>query len=305
VDTAEHLARYFAFFGQHYPVQVTYFGQVYAHAPWHYPLVMTLITTPPLVLALAVAGLLSRGRPDGEAADDWSQSLIGLRRAALALMAWAVVVHILPSSLPDSPKYNGVRLLLPLFPPLMVLAAAGFGWVARALVKPLASSLEEERLRVMALMVLALLPLLAATARSHPYGMSYYNALIGGTQGAVARGMEATYWGETFAAALPWLNQHAPDNAQVWINVPGFVSSMAMYQGLGRLRPDLKLTGGPEALREADLCVVVNKPTEWGPEARGLVEAGGALYTEELGGAPLTWVFPGPKGTGQTEGAQP
>lgn len=305
VDSVERLARYFAFFGQHYAVQVTYFGEVYARAPWHYPLVMTAITTPPMVLALAVAGLCSRGQADGEAGADWSQSLGGLRSAALALMAWAVIVHIVPGSLPDSPKYNGVRLFLPVFPPLMVLAAAGFGLLARAAVRPLASSLEEERPRVMALMVLALLPLLAVTARTHPYCLSYYNAFIGGPSGAVARGMEATYWGETYAAALPWLNQHAPEGAQVWINVPGFVSSMALYQGFGKLRSGLELTGGREALGQADLCVVVNKPTEWGPEARGLVRAGGALYTEELGGAPLTWVFPGPHWGQQTEGVRP
>ncbi len=305
VEPLQHLGRYLSFFGKHYPVQVTYFGHVYARAPWHYPLVMTAITTPPLVLVLAVAGLAGRGRPEGEPAGDWSESLVGLRRAALALMAWAFLMHILPGSLPGSPKYNGVRLFLPVFPPLMVLAAAGFGWLARAAVRPLASSLEEERPRVMVLMVLALLPMLAATAWTHPYGLSYYNALIGGTRGAVERGMEATYWGETYAAALPWLNQHAPQGAKVWINVPGFVSSMAMYQGFGMLRPDLELTGGPEALQQADLCVVVNKPTEWGPEARGLVAVGGALYVEELGGAPLTWVFPGPRWPDRTEGVQP
>lgn len=305
VEPLAHLGRYLAFFGRHYPVQVSYFGQIYARAPWHYPLVMTAITTPPLVLVLAVAGLLSRGGPEGEPADDWSQSLIGLRRAALVLMGWAVLIHILPGALPGSPKYNGVRLFLPIFPPLMVLAAAGFGYLARVAVRPLAGSLAEERPRVMVLMVGALLPLLAATARTHPYGLSYYNVLIGGTRGAVQRGMEATYWGETYVAALPWLNQHAPQGAKVWINVPGFVSSMAMYQGFGMLRPDLELTGGPEAFQQAELCVVVNKPTEWGPEARGLVAKGGALYVEQLGEAPLTWIFPGPHWSHQTEGASP
>lgn len=293
-DTAARVVRYLAFFGKHYPVAVTYFGHVYDRAPWHFPLVMTLITTPPVVLGLGVVGVL-RGRLTPGPSPRGVEGSNGNGQKApvlVALMVWGFVVNILPSCLPGSPKYNGVRLFLPVFPYLAVLAALGWRVVADW-VGTRVTALETWKLRALLLLV-GLVPLLMATAYSHPWGMSYYNALIGGPKGAVARGMEATYWGETFAAALPFLNEKAPPEAKVWINVAGFVSTVRMYQSFGMLRPDLELTAGPQGLAEAQLAVVANKPTEWGPEARELVARGQALYTEELSGAPLVWVFSGP-----------
>jgi 4-amino-4-deoxy-L-arabinose transferase-like glycosyltransferase len=308
-DTASRVARYFSFFGKHYPVAVTYFGQVHGVAPWHFPLVMLLITTPVIVLALSAVGLgrlFCRARactapwagwgperpPFGPS--DGADRRLHWHRAALALMGWAVLVNILPSSLPSSPKYNGVRLFLPVFVPLIILAAAGFGYLARLIAAKLAHSARESRLILGLILIIALAPCLYVTTKSYPYGMSYYNFLIGGTRGAIARGMEATYWGDTFYAAVPWLNEKAPQGSQVWINVVGYVSTMQMYQSFGALRPDLKITGGDEAFGRADYCVVANKSTEYGKFGQELVRSGKVLYTQDLDGVPLVWVFEGP-----------
>jgi len=206
-------------------------------------------------------------------------------------MLWAVIVNLVPAMLPASPKYNGVRLFLPVFAPMMVLAAGGFGWLARAVAAKLAQDLRERRLVLTLLLLLALLPQVYMTMSVHPFGMSYYNCLIGGLHGAAAKGMEPTYWGDAFYAAAPWLNEHAPQEAKVWISVFGFVSSMQIYQQFGLLRPDLRLTGGDEAFRTADLLVVMNKPTEMGDLAKGAVGAGKPLYVRELDGVPLVWVM--------------
>ena len=311
-DTLGRLARYFSFFGKHYPVGVTYFGHVYSVAPWHFPLVMLLITTPIILLLFSGVGI-SRlycragactppardAKADGGVQAPAPQSDVSSRnwqRAAIALMTWAAFVNILPNSLPSSPKYNGVRLFLPIFVPLVILAAAGFGWLARALAARLASSAREMRLVLGLLLVLALAPGLYATAKTYPFGMSYYNSLLGGTKGAVARGMEATYWGDTFLAAAPWLNEKAAPGAEVWINVVGYVSTMQMYQQFGLLRQDLKITGGDEAFRHADYCVVINKSTEYGRLGQELVQRGKVLYTQDLDSVPLVWVFAGERG---------
>ena len=342
-DTCARLARYFSFFGKHYPVAVTYFGQVHSVAPWHFAIVMLLLTTPLTVLILAVIGAVSvcrarartapspapssplegpaisrpavpspatishgkhleqptagrvvPGPSNGNGPDGAAQvRALHWQRAALALMVWAVIMNLLPSSLPSSPKYNGVRLFLPVFVPLIILAASGFSFLARGLSAKLALGVRETRLVLGLLLVVVLVPGLYATAKTYPFGMSYYNAILGGTKGAVARGMEATYWGDTFAAALPWLNEKAPQGAQVWINVVGFVSSVQMYQQFGALRPDLKLTGGDEAFPQADFCVVANKSTEYGKLGQELVRSGKVLYTQDLDGVPLVWVFAG------------
>jgi 4-amino-4-deoxy-L-arabinose transferase-like glycosyltransferase len=288
-DTLTRLARYFAFFGKHYPVAVTYFGTRYVVAPWHFGPVMLAITTPPLVLLGAVGGMVAGWRwPRGE-------GLVGWQRAVVGLMGWAVVVNLLPLCLPGSPKYNGERLMLPVFPPLALLAAVGIGALIRQIVQRLEVDARRRKLVAGLAVVLALTPLLRATADSYPWNLSYYNALIGGTAGAVAKGMEATYWGETYAGALPWLNQHAPPGAVVWANIPGFVTSLRMYQGFGMLREDLLIVGGGEAFAQADLWWVVNKPTELGVEGEQAVREGRKLFSADLDGVPLVWVFAGPR----------
>ncbi|MBU0607839.1 MAG: glycosyltransferase family 39 protein [Armatimonadetes bacterium] len=284
-DTTARIARYFSFFVRHYPIGVEYFGQTCNAAPWHYAPVMLAITTPVVVLGLVVVGVARAARGLGEARGPSNGS------GFLLLMLWAVIVNLIPVMLPSSPKYNGVRLFLPVFPPLMVLAAAGFGWAARALAAKLTRDLRERRLVLVLLLLLALLPQVYMTMSVHPFGMSYYNTLIGGLRGAQARGMEPTYWGDAYIVALPWLNEQAPHGARVWVSVAGFVSSVAIYQQFGMLRPDLQLTGGDKAFYGADLYLVMNKPTELGDLGKEIVGAGQALYVKELDGVPLVWVF--------------
>lgn len=320
-DTGARLARYAAFFGQHYPVGVTYFGTNYTYAPWHFAPVMLLITTPPLILFFAASAwvrsaaeyIRSRAAVDGSHVKtienrQWSGK--ELQSAALVLMTWTVVIHLLPLCLPSTPKYNGVRLFLPVFPALAVVAAVGFGFYSRRLMAwleekwrefPAEEMLRRRRLTVGLLLFLAIVPSLYATAMTHPWQMSYYNVGIGGLAGAARAGMEVTYWGETYMAALPWLNQHAPSGAFVWINIPGFASSVAMYQEFGMLRRDLQIVAGPEAFTRADLCVVANKVTEYGEQGALLVAKGTPLFTEEIDGVPLVWVFPGPAHLGLLE----
>ncbi|MEN6402039.1 MAG: phospholipid carrier-dependent glycosyltransferase [Armatimonadia bacterium] len=308
-DTAARVARYFSFFFKHYPVGVMYFGKTYALAPWHFAPVMLLITTPILILLLGAVGVFRTTRSAGvspasvtaplpEAGE--TPALRGWwQRAAGYLMLWALLVNIGPSCLPSSPKYNGVRLFLPVFVPLIILAASGFGFLARKGVAALAKSPREARLLMALCLAAALAPGAWSTANSHPYGMSYYNLLIGGTGGAQARGMEVTYWGDAFYAAVPYLNEKAPQGAKVWISVPGFVSTMQMYQTFGLLRPDLQLTGGDEAFYKADLYVVMNKLTEMGDLAKGIVARENVLYVREVGGAPIVWVLKRPAQAGQ------
>ncbi len=219
-------------------------------------------------------------------------------------MAWAVVVNLLPLCMPTTPKYNGTRLILAVFPPLAVLAAVGLGWGIREVGQRLGLTAERQRWRVAAgvLIMVAVSPLLRATADTYPWNLSYYNAFIGGTPGAVARGMEATYWGETYAGALPWLNEHAPLRARVWANIPGFVTSLRMYQGFGMLRDDLLIEGGSEAFQQADLWWVVNKITELGPEGEQAVREGHLLYSAKTGDVPLVWVFAATRGQGGHKG---
>lgn len=138
-DTLARLGAYLRFHARHWQIAVTYFGRQMAPAPWHYPLVMTVITTPPVTLVAVMMGgvRVIHERAVATGAPTWRerwQDPAWRRRAAGALLGWTLLVNFALNSLPGTPKYNGVRLFQPVFPPLAILAGVGIGWAARVFV---------------------------------------------------------------------------------------------------------------------------------------------------------------------------
>ena len=126
-DTIARLGAYLRFHGQHWQIDVTYFGTKYRTAPWHYPAVMTLVTTPALTLVEAAVGVARtvRERAQCPAIADTRERWADpswRRRAAAALLGWALLVNLALNSLPSTPKYTGVRLFQPVFPLLAIIA---------------------------------------------------------------------------------------------------------------------------------------------------------------------------------------
>jgi len=115
VETIAHLREYLAFHFGHAAYNVWYLGRLWQYAPWHYPFVMTAVTTPVVVVVLALLGIVRT----------FQRRLSGADRVLLLL---GLIVTLAPSALPSSPKYNGVRLFLPAFPFLAALAGGGFAW---------------------------------------------------------------------------------------------------------------------------------------------------------------------------------
>lgn len=299
-DTFSRLGEYLRFHFRHWQIGVTYFGRRYEPAPWHYPTVMTLITVPaPTLLAVAVGAWRVVAEWAGaQQVIDWRERWRNVqwrRRAAAALLGWALLVNYLFNSLPGTPKYNGCRLFLPVFPFFALLAGVGIGWAVRAVLReiekrqPLAGA--RRTVATVLLLSAALVLPLRATIESHPHQLSYYNACIGGLSGAQRHGMEVTYWGETYLHAVPWLNAHAPRGATIWIDPPGMGATIGVYQTLGIMRDDLWRTSGDETLTRADFAVFQNKVTEFSGPARRLLAERTPIVPAELDGVPLIFIF--------------
>jgi len=295
--TGLRLADYLAFHLQHYPVAVSYFGRVSEHQPWHYPLVMTAITTPPVTLALGLLGMglagwglrrrsgVGAGAPTCEGEGEW-------RRSQAALLLLGALFTIGLNCLPSAPKYTGVRLFLPFFAFFAALAAVGFGgiasYVARRLPATRSGLLSPVRAKVL-LAVLALLPAAHVVLGTHPYQLSYYNALIGGTRGAVARGMEATYWGDSYMAACNALASRLRPGETVWVDLPGCQWIIEQY--LKPTRPDLRFSSGAWPPPEASWAIVQNKASEMSPASRALMASGPPVFAADLDGLPLSLLY--------------
>jgi hypothetical protein len=159
-----------------------------------------------------------------------------------------VLVPILALTTGKSMVYDNERLLMHIFPFLAALAGMGFGWLVIGIQRA-ADRMQKPRWAVPATVlavVLAFLPQSISLVRLYPHLLSYYSETVGGIPGAARLGLETTYWCETYAAALPYLNEHAKPGDMIWVD-PLSQNVMVYYQVHGRLRSDVKIAYSPYA----------------------------------------------------------
>jgi 4-amino-4-deoxy-L-arabinose transferase-like glycosyltransferase len=149
--------------------------------PWYY-ISWWLLISSPLVVILGV--LLSlRGRRDD------LLPRLALWFVATLPMAMVVVNH--------STLYDGFRHLLFVYPPLVVIAAAGWSaWLS-------AGRHRWTRGVAAALLAAGLLDVLVYNVRGYPNQTAYFNELVGGAKGAFAR-YDLDHWGNCVFQAVSW-----------------------------------------------------------------------------------------------------
>lgn len=285
-------------------IATEYLGSVYLfRPPWHYPYVWTLVVYPLSLLVATVAGLFAPR----------SGALRGLVLLNMVVLYGAL-------ALPSAPMHDGVRLFLPLFPFYCVLAGTGAvaigEWVTRGL-QARFPSIAERRDLIVALSVVALVaPAALQTAQVHPYQLSYFNALVGGVEGAERRGLEVTNLKEVLnRAVLAELAEVLPPDARV---DPGFfIEEVCFYQAVGWVpaawsvetqlsnpdgTDDIALAcEGPESFAtvaldrkaaSADFVFVLNRKAQWRRTETALVGFGGPpMLSVSLEGVPLMMVY--------------
>jgi 4-amino-4-deoxy-L-arabinose transferase-like glycosyltransferase len=219
---------------EHWKIGQWYLGKLYMPPPWHFPFVMTWAVVPLTLTVLYWIGIVRAGWKWREA-----DSLGGL----LFINA---LVPLLALTTGKSMVYDNDRLFMPTFPFLAALAGMGFGWLVIG-IRRAADRMQKPRwaVRVTVLAaVLAFLPQSISLVRLYPHLLSYYSETVGGIPGAARLGLETTYWCESYAAAIPYLNEHARPGDMIWID-PWSHNVMIYYQVHGWLRPDVKIAFPP------------------------------------------------------------
>lgn len=232
------------------PHWMLFLGTVYGFSPpWYYAPFMTLVTVPEIVLVLALLGFVI-------AAHDRLRDPVAASCVVHVAFFWAITM------VPNAPGFDGVRLFLPSFVFVGILAGYGVHRLDRRLSGRRGAAADTRsgatRGRLVAvglagLVVLgAALPLLAI----YPYGLEYYNLAIGGVDGARARGMETTYWWTVVnPAALRTIDRRLPSGARLRV-FPSDPELPQLYRRLGLIRADVDLTGASDF----DYVVVLSRP---------------------------------------------
>ena len=230
-------------------IRVLYFGTVYADrdVPWHYPWVYFAATVPVGLLALGGWGLFSRSRE--RRFDPFVLLLAGSIGLFLVLFSTRI------------PVYDGERLFLVAFPLFAILVGRGFGALWDRFGR-------NGRLALGALVIFQGY----GVVMIHPFGLSYYNALVGGLPGAERLGLELTYWGDAVdAPLLDELARRALDGETAAL-APTLAPDQGKVATTRRLLNRDLILGDQDGARTSDWIVLSRREAYWsprGPETPG------------------------------------
>jgi Dolichyl-phosphate-mannose-protein mannosyltransferase len=256
--------------------------------PWYNTLFWTAITVSPLSLLFGCLGIVATLRR-------WKSD----RASMLLIFQWATLV--IARALPIAPPHDGVRLFLPSFAFFAALSGVGAG---RALYRD--TLLPADGPRIIAqgwakvALVLALLAAVFDAVSYYPHGLSYYNRLIGGLRGAVALGMEPTYyWDSLDRATLSWLSQntkiHTAPPKKVTATFFGGGEKIAFgaapARNLGLLKRWGLLGRLPSERGTFRWYVLQRRPSAHQPADLWLIENAQPAFERSLFGVPLLDVY--------------
>lgn len=284
VDTNDRLMDYLLWLTvDHWQIPQWFMGQSMLPPPWYFAVVIALMVTP---LALIILGLLGiRWQHDTE-------------RAYVILVLIAAIMPLV-ALMVSSVVYDNDRLAMAFFVVWAILATQGVMQVTKWL-----SRGNPHRQRYLWIVVLAVsvAPSLIQMRMLWPHLLSYYSESVGALPGAAQLQMEHTYWNETYFSAFQYINQHAPTNAQIWVE-PWSLDVPHTYQRSGLVRPDLRFgsdTGNSawgERVRQftlihADYVVITYRFSGWSSIVREVVAGNNPpVYTISRQGVTLLEVY--------------
>ncbi len=265
-DTVDRLRWYASFHLHHEYYNMEFLGRNYFlnPSPRAYLPVMVLATVPSITLLLFGVGLGERvqqawkglltwlrerkmDKPaSGPSADE--SALLPAQPTAdtdvLVVLALAAAVSPWLLST-NTPIFGGTKHWMPAYPFLCLLAGRGFQLVMGRL-KDAFPKLSFGRAvpATAGLAAVCVAAPLAETIHSHPFGLTSYVPLVGGTEGAADLGLNRQFWGFTTQSANAWLSKNAPRGATVFIHDTSWQSWAQMIVE-NRVRSDLRGVGTP------------------------------------------------------------
>jgi hypothetical protein len=250
------------------PVMIA--GKYFDHnGPWYYHLVYILATTPVLHLALAFYSLFAR--------TDVPEEKSFIRISFLIPAAYLIIFM-----LPIAPRFDGERLILPVFPFLSLLSFIGL-W-------NLYKRLGHYPRKILPLLVIA--AGIYNPVRYHPYELSYYNCLAGGLRGAAEKGFTVTYWcealtPETFAE----IKNVIPRGAKVAF-LPFGREVIEFYLKHDFIPEHWQIVGRKDINRHHDLFIILQKRDElFHEDYPDLFKDLRPLYEKKIFDVPLIQVY--------------
>ncbi|MBC7353935.1 MAG: phospholipid carrier-dependent glycosyltransferase [Thermogutta sp.] len=266
---------------------------LYHPLPWYNTLFWTAVAVPLPILLFFVLGLATIGRRR--------------MRHSVALLAahWGILIIV--RAMPGAPPHDGIRLFLPAFAFLGLLAGLGVGMGPKILAEQTADKeprpqnpadvanhvpgqdrsfppLRSQRHGLATLasitawtaLLLCVIPLYCFA----PQWLSYYNLLIGGLPGATKRGMESTYyWDGLDHDVLLWLRTQCVPGEKVYFSA-GSPDDLDLQHAWGWLGPE-----PASSPADARWYVIQHRPSAWNAIDEWLARHGTPAFVKYAGQA--------------------
>ncbi len=305
-DPVVRFTAYAKFHLHHVYYNMEFLGRNYWQPPMPrtYAFLMTAATVPVVTLLCFATGLVTalrrdlalpyawvRGRIAGHHAAGEPESLPDPATSLLWLLALGVQYGAWLSN--TTPIFGGTKHWMTAYPFLTLFAGLGVQgalvaarqhWAHGAL-RPLLRGRGLE-LAVVAMVLSA--PVIQA-GHVHPWGLSSYNALVGGAAGGANLGLNRGFWGYTTGSVTGYLNEAAPKGARIYVHDTAR-QSWTMLQRDGRLRQDLRAVG---TVAGADFGLYHHEKHMSGQEFQNWVAFGISVpdHIAGLDGVPVIWVY--------------
>jgi 4-amino-4-deoxy-L-arabinose transferase-like glycosyltransferase len=244
-DTGRRLTEYVEFHVNHDYYNMEFLGVTYFRPPMPrlYAWVMTVATVPTITLVLFALGLFRTALDlpffkAFRAAEPAARRALERAFSTRTLWLLCLLTSYAPWLSDQTPIFGGTKHWITAYPFLCLFAGTGFDWALRGL-SPLASeALRRWRVPEVALAASVLAAPTVMTLHAHPWGLSAYVPLVGGTPGGASLGLNRSFWGYTTGAVQDFVNAHAPPSADVYVHDTA-IDSWNRLQRDGRLRSDL------------------------------------------------------------------
>lgn len=312
-DTMPRIQEYVNFHVHHEYYNIEFLGRTYfgPPSPRSYMPVMIAATVPTTTLVLFAVGAIDRLRvlvaraalyvsDVIEKALPWPKSppeRDPLHSDALLFLALAVPLAVF--LLPRTPIFGGTKHWIPAYPALAIFAGRGFDLVAEKIDELLRGRAIPDVRRNAAIAFVGALMLVAPfaiTRHSHPFGLSAYVPIVGGTAGGADLGLNRQFWGFTTESLGPWLAEHTKPGEALYIMDTSWPSWARLVDE--KRVPQLRGVGSPA---EADIAIVHHEQHINEVDYNIWTEYGTAApeYVLTHDGVPIISVYRRPRGLGK------
>lgn len=295
-DTTARLSEYVSFHWHHDYYNMEFLGQNYWAPPMprSYAWLMTAATVPGITLLLFASGLGAwlrqvlralRRRTSG-AVPELSDQAMWLLGIGVAFGPWLS---------DQTPIFGGTKHWMTAYPFVAMFAGAAAARIV-SLVRAWLRTRGGPWVRrvrghlVPALVGAALLSSpVVQTTHSHPWGLSAYAPLVGGSAGAATLGLNRTFWGYTTGSTVDYLNTSVPPGGTVYVHDTAWPAWDMLLRD-GRLRADIRGVG---SVAEADFALYHHEQHMQGQEYQAWVALGTTApdFVAGLDGVPVVWVY--------------